>query len=305
MRGKCKKQICLLSAGLLGGCLWSLQSAVSAAAKADAADVVMLQDTVGTLISSLSSLYRFSLALGVFLTVMTVVLGVALILVYRTLSKEIEELKSGVRPVVVPSEPAVRSVAMPDNPTEVIEPPEPEPEPAPPPPPPEPAPAPLPSPEPEPAPPPPPAEAAPVEEDPMFVAFLEQYMDVAKEPPGEMRERRIAGLLADFGAQTFSVNNKSERKKDPNTKPVFHDVEDGSGDFWAIMIMGTENFNIVPSLNVVYDEEYHLYGGMKETYASNYDKGDPYSRIELNAPAIFSHVGQLWAPVRPGKITLV
>lgn len=304
MRGKRKKQVIRLSIGALGSCLWMLPIRVSAAAKADAADVAMLQDTVETLISSLSGLYRFSLALGVFLTVMTVVLGVALVFVYRALSKEIEELRSGARTIAVPSEPVVRSIAMPDNPTEIIEPPpEPEimlPEPLELPPELEEVLSPIVEPEPE-----PPAEAAMVEEDPMFVAFLEQYMDVAKEAPGEVRDRRIAGLLADFGAQTFSVNNKGERKEDPNLKPVFHDVEDGTGDFWAIMIMGTEDFNIVPSLNVSYDEEYHLYGGMKETFASNYEKGEPYTRIELNVPAVFSHVGQLWAPVRPGKVTLV
>ena len=86
--------------------------------------------------------------------------------------------------------------------------------------------------------------------------------------------------------------------------PRFAAVNDGESDFWAWPIPNYKaKFAVVPDPTISYDEKLHTEGGMKETFASNYDSGI-YRHVEVKIPAIFSHVNDKWSVEQPGLIRL-
>lgn len=74
--------------------------------------------------------------------------------------------------------------------------------------------------------------------------------------------------------------------------------------FWAWNVIGQpEDFAVVPNPLVEYDEKSHQQGGMKETFASNYESGI-YQQVQVKLPAHFTrHLGK-WKIVQPGVIRL-
>ena len=86
--------------------------------------------------------------------------------------------------------------------------------------------------------------------------------------------------------------------------PRFASVNDGESDFWAWPIPNYKSkFAVVPDPTISYDEKLHMEGGMKETFASNYDSGI-YRHVEVKIPAIFSHKNDKWSIEQPGLIRL-
>lgn len=83
--------------------------------------------------------------------------------------------------------------------------------------------------------------------------------------------------------------------------PKFNAVNDaGSSTYWAFNLK--ENlYAIVPNPLVPYSEKMHTEGGMKETFASNYENGS-YKNIQVKLPAIFKNQKGLWKIENPGVI---
>ena len=90
-----------------------------------------------------------------------------------------------------------------------------------------------------------------------------------------------------------------------STTPVYvvtDKVSDSS--YWAWNITGKpEDFAVVPNPSVAYDEKIHHEGGMKETFASNYESG-VFQQIQVKLPAHFSQHSGTWKIVQPGVIRL-
>ncbi len=118
-----------------------------------------------------------------------------------------------------------------------------------------------------------------------------------------LRKERFASLLQEFSVEMFTCTNVEARRANPNTPPTFETKAEG--DFWAIKKEdGSDDYHVIPNPTLAYDDDRHRFYGMKEAFASNYQEGKTYTHMRLDAPARFSLMGKLWAPVRPGKITL-
>ena len=132
--------------------------------------------------------------------------------------------------------------------------------------------------------------------------FLRAYEEASTLPESEAQQACQA-LGKQYALRSFSCANRQEREQNPSVSPTFQDAK--NGDFWAYKDGTSANYFIVPSLPLHYDEDARRYGGMKEVFASNYETGKQYRSLKVAAPAVFSAVGSLWAPIRPGKIFLV
>ncbi len=97
----------------------------------------------------------------------------------------------------------------------------------------------------------------------------------------------------------------SEEQAGGAANPIYASADDVEQSvFWAWNVTGQpEDFAVVPNPLVEYNEKIHHQGGMKETFASNYENG-AFHQIQVKLPAHFSrHLGH-WKIVQPGVIRL-
>ncbi len=80
------------------------------------------------------------------------------------------------------------------------------------------------------------------------------------------------------------------------------------GVYWAWPLPEEEGrFAVVPRPNIPYDEKLYREGGLKETFASNFENGGPgavYRHVEVKLPAIFVNKNGSWQIEQPGLIRL-
>lgn len=75
--------------------------------------------------------------------------------------------------------------------------------------------------------------------------------------------------------------------------------------FWAWQVPEDKgHFVVVPNPLRVYGEKAHAEGGMKETFASNYEAGKEYHRIQVRLPALLRKDSNGWHIEQPGVIRL-
>lgn len=87
--------------------------------------------------------------------------------------------------------------------------------------------------------------------------------------------------------------------------PKFAEVDGvGMASFWAWESTEKDaRYAVVPNLVHPYDKQLHEAGGMKETFASNFE-GGVYSHMEVKLPAIFRKKDGRWLIEQPGLIRL-
>ena len=74
---------------------------------------------------------------------------------------------------------------------------------------------------------------------------------------------------------------------------------------WAMTIPdGPGKYAVVPNPIKAYNKEMHEHQGMKETFASNFEKSGTYSGYQVKLPAIFKAMLGNWRIERPGVIRL-
>lgn len=96
-------------------------------------------------------------------------------------------------------------------------------------------------------------------------------------------------------------HNTETGRKTPLYAPV---DEPDISSFWAWLVPGQEeDFVVVPNPLQEYDEKLHNNGGMKETFASNYETGS-FHHIKVKLPAHFQHKLGAWSITQPGVIRL-
>ena len=144
-----------------------------------------------------------------------------------------------------------------------------------------------------------PVESEPIENENIsknvWETFLENYNHIAESMavPGQLK-----------ACENFvSENNLKILAYIGNMKFILvSSVADSR--FWAWQIEGSKKYVVVPNPMVTYDEELHSREGMKETFASNYEKGK-YTKYFVKLPAIFSYNNENdWKIIEPGVINL-
>jgi len=75
--------------------------------------------------------------------------------------------------------------------------------------------------------------------------------------------------------------------------------------FWAWQVPDDKgHFVVVPNPMRAYGEKEHAEGGMKETFASNYEAGQQYHHMQVRLPALFRKDSAGWHIEQPGVIRL-
>ena len=87
--------------------------------------------------------------------------------------------------------------------------------------------------------------------------------------------------------------------------PKFVEVaQAGKAAYWAYAV--EDMFAVVPNPIKGYTKTLHEKGGMKETFASNFDEVDKdVPRIQVKLPAIFTHDNGTWIIAQPGIVKLL
>ena len=96
--------------------------------------------------------------------------------------------------------------------------------------------------------------------------------------------------------------------KGSQAEPIFAVEKSVKGSaYWAWPLPGEKGrYAVVPKPIISYDDNLHSEGGMKETFASNFenDPGSVYRHVSVKFPAIFKKEGEKWKIEQPGLIRL-
>ena len=106
-----------------------------------------------------------------------------------------------------------------------------------------------------------------------------------------------------YGVVYFTCNNTTQRVNNPSLPPAFCDADSVSSScFWAYPL--TEGrYAVVPNQRLSYDETLHNYGGMKESFQSNYT-GGAYDHIQVVQPAEYMRYMGRWRLSKQGLLRL-
>ncbi|MBR1806833.1 MAG: hypothetical protein IJ774_10690, partial [Selenomonadaceae bacterium] len=132
-------------------------------------------------------------------------------------------------------------------------------------------------------------------------SFVTDFNALDKLSGFSSRQARMK-FLARHKVRGFNCANVNERMNHPALEPKFAETSSpAGGDFWASAIDGNI-FAVVPNLKT-YTENHHAERAFGQVFESNFD-GETYSRIRVDAAAIFELVGDDWQLKRQGKIFL-
>ena len=132
-------------------------------------------------------------------------------------------------------------------------------------------------------------------------SFITDFNALDKLSGFSSRQARMK-FLARHKVRGFTCANVNERMNHPALEPKFTETSSAAnGDFWASAIDGN-TFAVVPNLKT-YTENHHAERAFGLIFESNFD-GETYSRIRVDAAAIFELVGDDWRLKRRGKIFL-
>ena len=142
-------------------------------------------------------------------------------------------------------------------------------------------------------------ERTPEERTADFVRDYNALYDV----PGTMFQKKKAqdDFIRDYEVQGMRCTNMQLRHSRPELEPRFVAVTPTrDADYWG-MPLGNNLFAVVPNPFLVYGEEMHTAGGMREAFNSNYRLGNTYGRFTIKEAAIFQF-GTIGKVFRRGQL---
>ncbi|MBR3458222.1 MAG: hypothetical protein IKH16_08735 [Selenomonadaceae bacterium] len=162
---------------------------------------------------------------------------------------------------------------------------------------------------------PPPSSPEPQEQEPTTVKrsvwqnFVDDFNSLAQSmdvPKADVACENFVGLhklvLLDC------IAHSGANIKGSQAEPIFAVEKSVKGSaYWAWPLPGEKGrYAVVPKPIISYDDNLHSEGGMKETFASNFenDPGSVYRHVSVKFPAIFKKEGEKWKIEQPGLIRL-
>ena len=136
----------------------------------------------------------------------------------------------------------------------------------------------------------------------VWQAFIDDYNNLAASMDVPKAAEACVNFVKSHKLQMLicvEPHDSASGRKTPMYAPV---DETEISNFWAWPVPGQEeDFVVVPNPLPEYDEKLHNKGGMKETFASNYETGT-FHQIQVKLPAHFKqHLGS-WSITQPGVI---
>ena len=134
--------------------------------------------------------------------------------------------------------------------------------------------------------------------------FVDDYNNLAKSMNVPKAEEACENFARDYKLHLL-ICVEPEAQSAGSATPVYAPVDKVNlSNYWAWNVPGQpEDFAVVPNPFVEYNEKLHHEGGMKETFASNYETGS-FREIQVKLPAHFSQRLGAWKIVQPGVIRL-
>lgn len=145
-----------------------------------------------------------------------------------------------------------------------------------------------------------PAEEKDLQAD-VWSKFVTDYNNLAKSMNVPKAEEACANFVKSYDLHLLICVDSA----DAGNTPVYAPVDKMEiSNFWAWNMTGMpEDFAVVPNPLLGYDDKLHNHGGMKETFASNYESGS-YQEIQVKLPAHFIQRMGAWKIMQPGVIRL-
>lgn len=155
-----------------------------------------------------------------------------------------------------------------------------------------------------------PKEAAEIADGPniessLWMPFIEKYNELSAQQGSADSKENLSQFAADNNIAALDCIDH-DAKENNRPAPKFIAAKSAlDGNFWAWQIPTTNGrFVIVPNPSKPYTENLHFEGGMKETFASNYEKNIEYKKLDVKLPAIFKNENDNWIIEQPGLIRL-
>ena len=144
--------------------------------------------------------------------------------------------------------------------------------------------------------------APPIKKEVVWKAFVEDFNRLA----AGMKEQGAAETCEKFVKEkhiTLLMCLDHAAELDGQPAPKFVAVENAAvSAFWAYPLPGAaDRYAVVPNPSIPYEQKIHEEGGMKETFASNFETGVCRS-ITVKMPALFRNAGGNWLIDQPGMI---
>ncbi len=127
-----------------------------------------------------------------------------------------------------------------------------------------------------------------------------QYNKLITLSSNKLRQERD-NFWNKFDVKFFSCSNSSARMNDPDIEPIFNDVSNRNGDYWALSSSGS--FEVFPRLGV-YNDNLHNERAMGIVFDSNFKSGKVYEKIHVEFPAKFRRSGTNWILESKGTLFL-
>ena len=153
------------------------------------------------------------------------------------------------------------------------------------------------------------ADAANVESR-LWLPFVEEYNKLTASLKEPMVNLAVQEFIEKNRLQSLMCLDHSAQ---PSPKFVAAE-ETTAGNFWVWSLPESEGrYVVVPNPAFAYTENLHFEGGMKETFASNYEEQSKvdackkdYNKITVKLPAIFKHDSEAspWIIEQPGLINV-
>ena len=143
---------------------------------------------------------------------------------------------------------------------------------------------------------------APIKKEVVWKTFVEEFNQLAANMKtvgaSETCEKFVAGKKITL---LMCLDPAAELNGQPSPKFVAVKSVPVSA-FWAWPLPGVaDRYAVVPNPSIPYEKKIHEEGGMKETFASNFETGI-CRKIEVRMPALFQNVNGNWIIDQPGII---
>ena len=150
-----------------------------------------------------------------------------------------------------------------------------------------------------------PAPAPPKKKSNPWDAFLVEYNKLAASIDTPQTSQEACDQFFAVQGLKGLICLDPAAQVDGKAAPKFVEVaQAGKAAYWAYAV--EDMFAVVPNPVQGYTKALHEKGGMKETFASNFEeKEKDAARIQVKLPAIFTHDNGTWIITQPGIVKLL
>lgn len=146
--------------------------------------------------------------------------------------------------------------------------------------------------------PPPPKEENPPKtvKKEIWQDFIDAYNNLANSMEVPKADIACENFIKEHNLSLFKLESKTEGQP-----PVFA-AGDKNAAYWGYQIPNEERFAVVVSPKLTFDEKFYKEGGLKESFASNFEDMKEIQKVSVKIPAIMSKKDGKYIINQPGLL---